>query len=64
MDDVVTVGMGFSEAKAAAAAYGYTLRVIAEADSDEGGFATGDLRQDRLNVEVEDGVVVRVVGTW
>lgn len=58
MDDIVKVGMPFEVARAAAREHGYTLRVFDEA---EGGFATGDIKQDRLNVEVENGVVVRVL---
>lgn len=63
MNEFVTAGMTLEAARAAAAEHGYRLRVLPE---DGVGHATGDLRpvQDRLNVEVEDGVVVRVLGTW
>lgn len=58
MDEFVAVGMTVEDARAAAAAHGYSLRVF---DDTAGGFATGDLKPDRLNVEAEDGVVTAVL---
>lgn len=61
MDEFVKEGMAVETARAAAAEHGYTLRVFQDGDV---GHATGDLKQDRLNVEAEGGVVTRILGTW
>lgn len=58
-DESIIVGLSFDEAAEAAEAEGFVLRIAIEDGEDQ--VLTMDFVTNRVNVEVDDGTVVRVV---